>query len=521
MIPELLIVALDFYRDPHRFSHLTKSSSPLPAGITELLAAPGDALSAEKVEQTASTLLSSVDDCQQALPFFIRQVLLENEGDYYRILGVPRTAENTLIKRHYQYLMRLFHPDRDVNDDKWDDLYAPLINEAYSTLRNPQKRREYDAKLESESRSERGMSSVQAVGAAYMQKKPNSAAPPQNQKSPPLRPESTGIPPHVKKASMWLLVIVIVGFVLLVVVQARKPTLRMDEAGQPGFPREQAPRASLAAGEEKPVEEKRTVAAALEAEPSPTVEEMVRSRVRQAEQEVLGLFQGEKVAALKEHSSRAIDDGEELAIVVEQAREGMAAVEEVGEPSPVAQTGPTPPQTKDNSPVALVPGSEAIARRPLPETPPEKESPPIAEQSIASAPESVTRSETPPSAIANEALSALLSSLVASYEAGDVDEFTGLFSQDATTTDADGAREIYTLYQQYFGRQDVRKMEVSNFIWSVASGDVMSGTGNFLIITKPRSGGKEVRAVIGVSLDIRKYADGLKITRMFYKPSEQ
>ena len=146
-IPELLFLALDFYRDPRRFDQLRQPGGSLPPGMGELLSAPNHCLNDDNIEATAATLAVPAQDCRDAMVFFIKQVMFEVAGDYYRVLGVEHDAEQAQIKEHYFYLMRLFHPDRDVGESGWDDVYAPRINEAYNVLRNPGKRAAYDATL--------------------------------------------------------------------------------------------------------------------------------------------------------------------------------------------------------------------------------------------------------------------------------------------------------------------------------------------------------------------------------------
>ena len=60
--------------------------------------------------------------------------------DYYRILGVERTADDKTIKSAYRKLARKYHPD--VN--KGQDARFKEINEAYEVLSDPDKRRRYD-----------------------------------------------------------------------------------------------------------------------------------------------------------------------------------------------------------------------------------------------------------------------------------------------------------------------------------------------------------------------------------------
>ena len=60
--------------------------------------------------------------------------------DYYRILGVDRSADEKTIKSAYRKLARKYHPD--VN--KGQDARFKEINEAYEVLSDPEKRRRYD-----------------------------------------------------------------------------------------------------------------------------------------------------------------------------------------------------------------------------------------------------------------------------------------------------------------------------------------------------------------------------------------
>jgi curved DNA-binding protein len=63
--------------------------------------------------------------------------------DYYATLGVPRNADQTEIKRAYRKLARQVHPD--VNADKaYAERRFKEINEAYTVLSDPEKRRKYD-----------------------------------------------------------------------------------------------------------------------------------------------------------------------------------------------------------------------------------------------------------------------------------------------------------------------------------------------------------------------------------------
>jgi curved DNA-binding protein CbpA len=86
--------------------------------------------------------------------------------DYYAILGVLPSAEEIVIRAAYKALAQRYHPDRFKGSP--EDLHRKMseINEAYSILSDPAKRKEYDTRR-----------SRVSEGDPYFNEKPNDAPP--------------------------------------------------------------------------------------------------------------------------------------------------------------------------------------------------------------------------------------------------------------------------------------------------------------------------------------------------------
>ncbi len=63
--------------------------------------------------------------------------------DYYKILGVAKSASQEEIKKAYRKLAMKYHPDKNKDDKKAEERFKE-IGEAYEVLKDPEKRKRYD-----------------------------------------------------------------------------------------------------------------------------------------------------------------------------------------------------------------------------------------------------------------------------------------------------------------------------------------------------------------------------------------
>lgn len=63
--------------------------------------------------------------------------------DYYKILGIDKSASTDDIKKAYRKLAKKYHPDKNP-DDKTAEAKFKEVSEAYEVLKDPEKRKKYD-----------------------------------------------------------------------------------------------------------------------------------------------------------------------------------------------------------------------------------------------------------------------------------------------------------------------------------------------------------------------------------------
>ncbi len=143
--PDIVTLAVDYHRSPLKYRPLVLPPAEMPDDTGKLLhAACGDGELLAALSRQAGVTPSQL---KTAAEFYIRQAFFARDADYYRVLGLRSTDGIERIKEHHRLLMKLFHPDRADTEREWTDALATRVNQAYTVLRKPESRREYDASL--------------------------------------------------------------------------------------------------------------------------------------------------------------------------------------------------------------------------------------------------------------------------------------------------------------------------------------------------------------------------------------
>ena len=490
MIPELLPTALAFYRAPGQYAKLRDARVPLPVGVTELLASHAQALSTERIEDTATRLGSSPQECRAALTFFIKQALLEARGDHYRTLGVSRNADGALIRQHYHYLIRLFHPDRDLDREGWETLYAPVINEAWNQLRTPAKRRQYDASLPPSDAFDAVLAPRHdPAGAASAAATSGASAPVVRAGAGVVTGFLVGLPPRLVLGAVFGVPLLLVLLWLLM-----KP----------------APQNLRVAGQE--------VLFAEAGETDPPLAEG-NSAARES-------ASGAVESATATLQTRTAPRRATSAELERQVRERLAsATSAVLGPDMEAPTRRAPPPA---APAESSPRPEFVAAAPVetvsaPETAPVQRPVPVPAQESSRdrppAPEPVAVSEPVPMlpALDGAQLGGVLEAFARSYEAGDVQRFSALFAVNADTSDVRGRDAIRHLYQSFFSRPETREIRFGQMLWEYQSPFRSRGTGAARVTTVPLDGGAAASGELMITLEVEQTAAGPSIIGLYYQ----
>lgn len=118
--------ALELSRSPRMATILAES--PIPGDVEEVLRA---AASWETCTAAAVEFGVGADALQLAARLYLKQVLFHDNADCYRILGIRPEASRETARRHFSWLLRWLHPDRNSG---WDSAYAERVVTAWREI---------------------------------------------------------------------------------------------------------------------------------------------------------------------------------------------------------------------------------------------------------------------------------------------------------------------------------------------------------------------------------------------------
>lgn len=497
-------LALGIYRNPVSHSALLQPQTPLPIQPGVMLElATGKGLDDYPDAQRA--------EISQAALFFVRQVFLAPGSDHYRVLGLRPSDEPEQVKRHYRLLMRLFHPDRDVSDEGWGELYAARLNQAYTVLSDPEARAAYD-------RQQRPMPTLPPPSARPQWR------PQPERESRSLGPVMTALLPDTPTkalAWLWLAALLLIGWFYLTQVQPL-PEMEIADNLPPV-----TPLLRQAAEVPQPEPVARAARTVLTASP-------VEVREREVAPVTVKL---EPVARKAEPiipkvMPRVEAEGAALPAPVRQQR---AKTHEVAEVAPtylprLAEPRPVPdavlrPQTQVSQPapatlskvetpdlqvtvpqIEPMPVQVAAPQRTENRTVPE----PVAQPEINVA-KVVSPVVVPTPSIETSAIETLIDQFHAAYVAGDARRLARLFAANGRAQRALGPREIERTYAaQFAAASEAPVLEFGKLQWQ-KQGTYARGSGPLRVTTEDDAV-QDVRVVV----ELRQQPDGSVLLTGFY-----
>ena len=105
----------------------------------------------EALRDATAVTQQSEATLRQAAGFYIEQVLLSQDADYFRVLGCSRESPQSDLRRHMALIMRWLHPDIVSNEvpaqgfDK--SIYANRVTKAWEGIKTGSRRAAYEASL--------------------------------------------------------------------------------------------------------------------------------------------------------------------------------------------------------------------------------------------------------------------------------------------------------------------------------------------------------------------------------------
>jgi ketosteroid isomerase-like protein len=102
---------------------------------------------AEMVGHVATEAGITPAELARRAEFLLACLILPRAGTYYDMLGVVSSSTPEEIRKRWTTLIQRYHPDHFERSDGWVPDQARRLIEAYQTLKDPERRRLYDAAL--------------------------------------------------------------------------------------------------------------------------------------------------------------------------------------------------------------------------------------------------------------------------------------------------------------------------------------------------------------------------------------
>ena len=123
----------------------------------------------EMVGQVATKAGITPEELARRAEFLLACLILPRAGSHYEVLGVTPSARPEEIRQRWATLIQRYHPDHFDRSDGWVSDQARRLIEAYQTLRDPERRRHYDAAQACERAS---VTEQRRLGNIHLRRKP-------------------------------------------------------------------------------------------------------------------------------------------------------------------------------------------------------------------------------------------------------------------------------------------------------------------------------------------------------------
>lgn len=128
-------LVLDCYRSPHLLRSLADTAIPLPEGVDKVLR---DATATGSTDARGDS-----NQLREATLLYVKRVMLLDEADHYRVLGLRFDATAEQIDAHYRLLVALLQMDKSMPTRELSRRVG-RVSRAHAALSDPRRRNAYD-----------------------------------------------------------------------------------------------------------------------------------------------------------------------------------------------------------------------------------------------------------------------------------------------------------------------------------------------------------------------------------------